>query len=161
MEREEKSKLSELEERKKSLGLRVEGLIVKAGGVGRLADLVGVSETTIRKWKSGESEPTASRLVQLAESSGVDIRWLATGEGAALSVEKGPGTTVSPEAIGLTIEDVQAIVTIVEGSTILKDAPIQERARVWMELINSQLKNRARLRAEALEMLKAGPPQPD
>jgi hypothetical protein len=30
-----------------------------------------------------------------------------------------------------------------------------------MELINSQLKNRARLRAEALEMLKAGPPQPD
>jgi hypothetical protein len=105
--------------------------------------------------------PRMDSFMKIAEAAGVSVEWLATGEGAALRTQEQPGTYESPEIKGLTLEDVQAIVTIVEGSSLLKSAPLEERARAWMELINSQLRNRARLRAEAQQMLKEGPPQPD
>ncbi|MGN5116162.1 XRE family transcriptional regulator [Aeromonas sp. 55A] len=42
---------------------------------------VGISDTTIRKYLSGETEPTISRLVSIAVSCEVALEWLATGEG--------------------------------------------------------------------------------
>jgi phage repressor protein C with HTH and peptisase S24 domain len=47
----------------------------------RLARAVGVSPSAFRKWLRGEAEPSRERLVALADAAGVNVAWLAKGEG--------------------------------------------------------------------------------
>ena len=47
----------------------------------RLAKATGVSPSAFRKWLKGEAEPSRDRLVALASAAGVDLAWLAQGEG--------------------------------------------------------------------------------
>jgi phage repressor protein C with HTH and peptisase S24 domain len=48
----------------------------------RLAKATGVSPSAFRKWLKGVAEPSRDRLVALAEAAGVDVSWLAQGQGA-------------------------------------------------------------------------------
>ena len=48
----------------------------------RLAKATGVSTSAFRKWLKGVAEPSRDRLVALAEAAGVNVSWLAQGEGA-------------------------------------------------------------------------------
>jgi phage repressor protein C with HTH and peptisase S24 domain len=48
----------------------------------RLAKATGVSPSAFRKWLKGVAEPSRDRLVALAEAAGVNVSWLAQGEGA-------------------------------------------------------------------------------
>ena len=41
----------------------------------------GVSESVVRKYLAGTSEPTRPKLIQIAKGSEVEIEWLVTGEG--------------------------------------------------------------------------------
>lgn len=41
----------------------------------------GISETVLRKYLRGDSEPTRSRLLSLARTGHASVEWLATGEG--------------------------------------------------------------------------------
>ncbi|CUB06653.1 XRE family transcriptional regulator [Marinomonas fungiae] len=59
---------------------RINMLSERLGGSSQLARLSGVSESVVRKWKAGSSEPTLSRLKAIAEAGGVSVQWLATGE---------------------------------------------------------------------------------
>src|ERR1700689_3706811 len=49
----------------------------------RLAKATGVSPSAFRKWLKGIAEPSRDRLVALAEAAGVNVSWLAQGEGPA------------------------------------------------------------------------------
>jgi phage repressor protein C with HTH and peptisase S24 domain len=49
----------------------------------RLAKATGVSPSAFRKWLKGVAEPGRDRLVALAEAAGVNVSWLAQGEGVA------------------------------------------------------------------------------
>jgi phage repressor protein C with HTH and peptisase S24 domain len=49
----------------------------------RLAKATGVSPSAFRKWLKGVAEPSRDRLVALAEAAGVNVSWLAQGEGTA------------------------------------------------------------------------------
>lgn len=49
------------------------------GGNSALARMCGLSESVIRKWRRGESEPTTSDLVAIARAGDVTVEWLATG----------------------------------------------------------------------------------
>jgi phage repressor protein C with HTH and peptisase S24 domain len=49
----------------------------------RLANATGVSPSAFRKWLKGVAEPGRDRLVALAEAAGVNVSWLAQGEGPA------------------------------------------------------------------------------
>jgi phage repressor protein C with HTH and peptisase S24 domain len=49
----------------------------------RLAKATGVSPSAFRKWLKGVAEPSRDRLVALAEAAGVNVSWLAQGEGPA------------------------------------------------------------------------------
>jgi len=60
---------------------RVECLISTVGSGNALAAAAGVSEGVIRKWKSGESDPSREHLIALSKAAGVRLEWLATGEG--------------------------------------------------------------------------------
>jgi phage repressor protein C with HTH and peptisase S24 domain len=47
----------------------------------RLAKATGVSPSAFRKWLKGVAEPGRDRLVALAEAAGVNVSWLARGDG--------------------------------------------------------------------------------
>jgi transcriptional regulator with XRE-family HTH domain len=60
---------------------RMKVLADRFGGVSKFARAAGLGESTVRKWTEGPSEPNRSKLVLLAQTAGVSVEWLATGEG--------------------------------------------------------------------------------
>ncbi|MDH5638749.1 MAG: helix-turn-helix domain-containing protein, partial [Nitrospinota bacterium] len=46
-----------------------------------IAQRAGISESGIRKWLKGETEPALGNLVALAQLAEVNVEWLATGDG--------------------------------------------------------------------------------
>jgi len=59
---------------------RLKVLIDDAGSAEKLAKLSGVSSRNISKYLSG-TDPSRTRLIKLAKGSGVNLSWLAAGEG--------------------------------------------------------------------------------
>lgn len=58
------------------------GLVIRScGSVSETARMAGVSESVIRKWRDGQSEPSLTNLLSLAKAGGVSLAWLATGSG--------------------------------------------------------------------------------
>jgi len=60
---------------------RIKKIIKLAGTAEKLANSAGVSPSLIGKYLSGKSDPTRKKLIALAEAAGVNVQWLATGEG--------------------------------------------------------------------------------
>ncbi|RQZ74829.1 MULTISPECIES: LexA family transcriptional regulator [Burkholderia] len=70
---------------------RVSFLIGICGGPAETARRVGVSNTTLQRWRNGEVDLSTSNLVKLADEAGASVEWLATGRGSwrvGLAVEK-------------------------------------------------------------------------
>ena len=42
---------------------------------------VGVTSATIKRWITGQADPSRSNLVRLSQAAGVEVNWLATGQG--------------------------------------------------------------------------------
>lgn len=60
---------------------RIEALVNIAGSNSEFARLCGVSESVVRKWRRGESDPSREHLITIAKAFNVNLLWLATGEG--------------------------------------------------------------------------------
>ncbi|MBL6985498.1 MAG: LexA family transcriptional regulator [Methylobacter sp.] len=60
---------------------RIELLISVAGSGSEFSRKCGVSDSTVRKWRNSESDPTRKRLLAIAEAFDVTLVWLLTGEG--------------------------------------------------------------------------------
>jgi phage repressor protein C with HTH and peptisase S24 domain len=67
----------------------------------RLAKATGVSPSAFRKWLKGLAEPSRDRLVALAEAAGVNVSWLAKGEGAEPDLMSLAGRARSPQSFEL------------------------------------------------------------
>jgi phage repressor protein C with HTH and peptisase S24 domain len=67
----------------------------------RLAKATGVSPSAFRKWLKGVAEPSRDRLVALAEAAGVNVSWLAQGEGAEPDLMSLAGRAHSPQSFEL------------------------------------------------------------
>jgi phage repressor protein C with HTH and peptisase S24 domain len=61
-----------------------------AGGQLALSQKTGISARTINAYALGESEPSRSRLVAIADAAGVSAGWLVNGEGPMLTEENTP-----------------------------------------------------------------------
>ena len=59
---------------------RMHLLISLAGSVAELARISGISESAIRSWRDGRSDPGVSNVVALAEATGVHVLWVVTGD---------------------------------------------------------------------------------
>ncbi|HEY8214708.1 MAG TPA: S24 family peptidase [Methylocystis sp.] len=69
----------------------------------------GISDSQLRRYTSGESEPSATKLGVLAEFCGVSMDWLLFGRGAVLSDDRIRGAlAVSDETILVPILDIRA-----------------------------------------------------
>ncbi|TSK07926.1 MAG: helix-turn-helix transcriptional regulator [Geobacter sp.] len=71
----------------KSFGERVKEVIRLVGSAEKLARLTGVSARGIGHYAAGTSDPTRTKIVTLSEAAGVNVLWLATGEGPKMKVE--------------------------------------------------------------------------
>lgn len=60
---------------------RLSFLIGICGGPTEAARRVGVSNTTLQRWRNGEVDLSTSNLVKLADEAGASVEWLATGRG--------------------------------------------------------------------------------
>ena len=62
---------------------RMSYAIQAGGGPVEVARKTGLSRRVLDKYRSGDSDPSRTRLILIAEVSGVDVGWLATGAGEA------------------------------------------------------------------------------
>lgn len=69
-----------------------------------VADRIGVKESTIGKWESGETSPRGHRVSKLAGMLGVSISWILMGRG----VEPARGAATDIERIRLELDSVRA-----------------------------------------------------
>lgn len=61
---------------------RVDWIVERVGGAGELAKRSGLTRRVIDRYRTEGSEPTRRSLLALAQAAGVEIAWLAAGEGA-------------------------------------------------------------------------------
>lgn len=79
---------------------RVAAAIKRAGGATIMAEKAEVSGSVLRKWRSGQSDPSRTNLVKMARAAGVSLEWLATGEGDpddGVSTTPAEATQVPPD----------------------------------------------------------------
>jgi len=60
---------------------RMNVAIIRAGGVGALAEKASLSRAVIEKYRRGQSDPSRLRLIAMANAADVALEWLATGSG--------------------------------------------------------------------------------
>lgn len=60
---------------------RVELAVANAGGPSEVARRMNVALPTLTRWRTGNADPSRTNLAKLADATGVDLSWLATGEG--------------------------------------------------------------------------------
>lgn len=65
----------------KTFADRVQILIKKLGSQEKLGEACGISGVTIGKYALGKADPSRDRLIAMADAGGVNVLWLATGEG--------------------------------------------------------------------------------
>ena len=103
-----------------------------AGSVNALARKADLSQSGIRRYFTG-GDPTRRVLIALAEAAGVNVLWLATGEGKTLKGEAGatgpqwPSLELVPEILRLTIETVEE--ALLESD---REMPLSKKAELVM-----------------------------
>ncbi len=55
------------------------------GNSSEFARNIGVAVTSLKRWLTGEADPSRSNLIKIATVGDVDLKWLATGNGNSLS----------------------------------------------------------------------------
>ncbi|WIX31211.1 helix-turn-helix transcriptional regulator [Salinicola sp. JS01] len=108
---------------------RMEICSAKVGSVSALAREAGISQSGIRRYFSG-GEPTRPHLLSIAQAAGVNVQWLATGEGRQEAVsypprqegealrvrENMPESPPEPPVSGLDLALLERVITELEES---------------------------------------------
>lgn len=62
-----------------SFGDRINLIVDSLGGPGKAAEKIGTNYTTLKRWKSNETEPSLSTLVKISDVAKVSLDWLMRG----------------------------------------------------------------------------------
>lgn len=102
-------------EKADSLAKRIRHCADLVGSGDALAQKAAIPRRTLETYLSGEAEPKASRLVSIARAAGINLEWLATGDGP---MRVGEGAVVAPldrELLCLVIEEIEQLLNDVNG----------------------------------------------
>ncbi|WP_162787910.1 helix-turn-helix domain-containing protein [Chromobacterium haemolyticum] len=93
------------------LGRRIDIACKKIGGRSEAAAAAGVSEVMLRTYIREDSSPRFDAMVNLAGAAGVDLVWLATGEGSddQESVTAAEAKSAEEDSAGMIKLSVQAL----------------------------------------------------
>jgi len=117
---------SQFTERSLQFAVRLKELVKAYKNASSLAREVGVAEGTIRKWASGASQPKIGEVELLAQALGVNLLWLATGEGPKYpEVRAGPCES-APCDRHVEVKTLRKAIEAVE--LMGKDAPSDRKA---------------------------------
>lgn len=61
---------------------RIKSIIDQHKSVSKISKVTGISESAIKKWRDGESDPTRRNLMIMSKKLSVSLLWLMTGEGS-------------------------------------------------------------------------------
>lgn len=84
---------------------RIREVVALIGNVSKVAKQTGVTPSSVNRWLKGESDPSRTNLIRLAEAAKVTIQWLATGEGEKMQGE--PPVVSAPKALINDVVDVR------------------------------------------------------
>lgn len=88
-----------MERVQKEVGLRLKKLReILDLSQGKLARILGVSQSAVSKWEAGERDIPTAVLLKLKQQLGVNLDWLLSGEGEIFSPPKGEGN-ITPEIV--------------------------------------------------------------
>jgi len=113
-----------------AFGERVSVAIDRVGGSTKMAEIAEVSTSVLSKWRRGESDPSRSRLVKMANAAGVSVEWLATGKGApdgTAEAPKAPPAGPSEENLALLEEVATAAFVELQARNIHLEPAAQAR----------------------------------
>lgn len=79
---------------------RIGQLIESAGSASAFARLCGISESVVRKWRGGQSEPSRAYLERIARRTGASLAWLVSGEGPIYPEDAAPPGQRAAEPTG-------------------------------------------------------------
>jgi len=99
---------------------RISVAIDRAGGATSMSQKAGVSSSVLRKWRSGQSEPSRTNLIKMAIAADVSVEWLVAGEG-------GLEATSQVEPLGM---DDYAFVPLYDAQCSAGDGAWNENSRV-------------------------------
>jgi transcriptional regulator with XRE-family HTH domain len=82
--------------------------VVGSQSVRSFGEKCGLSDGALRKYLTGRSEPGLSALKSISEAAGVEIKWLATGEGPMrVGDPSSSGASVDAEILRQAMETVE------------------------------------------------------
>lgn len=94
---------------------RMDEAVSLAGGVTKVSKMADVSISALRKWRQGLAEPNRVNLINVASAAGLNVGWLATGEGPKMKGEL-------PTAISFKqIEDLDTV-ALIESCIVIREA---------------------------------------
>ena len=116
----------------------------------QLARETGISRRSIGHYLAGDTQPSYTRVVLIAEVTGVNLEWLATGKGEMLSVAR----TVQEVENAFRFEIVQAVEEAVRQYGL--DLSTHRKAKIAQFVYETCLHERAKMPAtvrQCFEML--------
>ncbi len=92
-------------------GERFSSVIVRIGSLVEAGKLAGVTDEQIARWRDGLSKPNIFGISRLAEAAGVNLSWLALGEGPEAKSEVADHSIAQPQSQALAPQkiDEQAV----------------------------------------------------
>ena len=93
------------------------------------AEATGVHLSAIRKYENRNSVPSSESLLAIA-STGVDLHWLLTGEGAMRALAKRLGSAANTEGVADLVHGLMAIEELLHG------IPDHKRSAVLDEIVS-------------------------
>lgn len=126
---------------------RIAKVIELLGGPGKACKAIGVSYTTLNRWKSGKAEPSRSNLVSMATSAKVNIEWLAMGEEETTNSNKCASYNAAHDYADCDYAFIPAFDIETASKFALSDANIPNAERClpfpkgWIKLHNLQAGN--------------------
>ncbi len=119
---------------REQIGKRIDDLVKKSPLNNReISELVGVSKVTVGKWRKGETEPTATNVVRLAEVLNSSVEFITQGDlpkevQDLLNQCSSPQTATEEDnahRIGIDFYDVHACCG--DGDSIFEYEPLKEK----------------------------------
>ncbi|MBF0152705.1 MAG: helix-turn-helix transcriptional regulator [Magnetococcales bacterium] len=110
------------------------------------AERSGLSVTVLRQYLSGNSDPTRTKLIAMANASNVNVLWLATGEGPMRRNDSGPNKPSEKQLDGYpdvgaleVLDAVEVIIELLDGLTLTPDH-MRDAVRLCCEILSDESK---------------------
>jgi transcriptional regulator with XRE-family HTH domain len=118
------------------------------GNAAQLARKTGISRRSIGNYLAGDTQPSYTKVVLIAEVTGVNLEWLATGKGEMLSLAR----TAHDVDNAFRFEIVQAVEEAVHQYGL--DLSTHRKAKIAQFVYNTCLHERAKVPATVRECVE-------